>query len=284
VSWTAVARKDFADAVRSRLLWGIVGIFALLMGVSTLVPELIDVGGAVLGYSFAADLAATLVPITALVAAYLAIAGERESGSIKILLGAPHSRADVTLGKLVGRSAVVVAGILSGFLVAGAVALVVYGELAVAELASVALLTAALGLAFVGLAVGISAATATRSRAMTLAIGVFFVFALLWDLAMLAITYLRTGNLPTLGASVPAWQLLVERLNPSRAFGQLVDAALAGADLPGAGGGGGATGVTGQVSGSVPFYLDDWFMLVVLVAWTAIPVILGHLRFRAADL
>jgi len=282
VSWRVVARKDFADAVRSRMLWAIVGLFALLMGVSALVPSLIDSGGPATGYGFAADLAETLVPITALVAAYLAIAGERESGSIKILLGAPHSRADVTFGKLAGRAGVVVAGVLAGFLVAGVVALVTYGELAAGEFVSVALLTAALGLAFVGIAVGISAATGTRSRAMALAVGVFFVFALLWDLVPLALTYLRTGGLSELGGSVPAWQLLVQQLNPSQAFGQLVDAALGSGAAQGGVGQGNA--MTGRVAGSTPFYLEDWFMLVILGGWTVLPVLLGHLRFRNADL
>lgn len=283
MSWSVVARKDFADAVRSRMLWGIVGIFAVLMGVSALVPSLLgDDAAVVVGYSTAANLAETLVPVTALVAAYLAVAGERESGSIKLLLGAPHSRSDVTLGKLVGRAGVVVVGVFAGFLVAGVVAVAAYGELAAAEFVSVTLLTAALGLAFVGIAVGISAATATRSRAMALAVGVFFVFALLWDLVSPALTYLRTGNLPTPGATVPAWQMLIQRLNPSRAFGQLVDTALAGAEVAGAGGQQAA--LAGQVSGPPPFYLEDWFMLVILGAWTVIPVVLGHLRFRDADL
>ncbi|WP_132058277.1 ABC transporter permease subunit [Halorussus amylolyticus] len=291
MSWSVVARKDFEDALRSRMLWGIIGLFAVLMAVSALVPDLLDVADPVAGYGIAADLAETLVPVTALVAAYLAIAGERESGSIKILLGAPHSRLDVTIGKLVGRAGVVVVGIVAGFLVAGVVTLVVYGELAPSEFVSVTLLTAALGVAFVGIAVGISAATATRSRAMALAIGLFFVFALLWDLVPLGITYLRTGSLPTPGATVPAWQMLIQHLNPSVAFGQLVDAALGGGPPGGAGGpgggtggGGGAAALTGQVSGPVPFYLEDWFMFVILGAWTVVPVALGYLRFRDADL
>jgi ABC-2 type transport system permease protein len=282
MSWLVVARKDFADAVRSRMLWGIVGLFAVLMAVSALVPDLLGGSDPVVGYSIAANLAETLVPVTALVAAYLAIAGERESGSIKILLGAPHSRLDVTLGKLVGRAGVVVVGIVAGFLVAGVVAAIVYGDPALSEFVSVTALTAALGLAFVGIAVGISAATSTRSRAMALAVGLFFLFALLWDLVPIALTYLRTGSLPTPGATVPAWQMLIQRLNPSEAFGQLVGTALGGAESPG--GNGGAAALTGQVSGRVPFYLDDWFMVVILGAWTVVPVVLGHLRFRDADL
>ncbi|WP_158056342.1 ABC transporter permease subunit [Halorussus halophilus] len=286
MSWAVVARKDFEDAVRSRMLWGIVALFAGLIALSVFVPSLLsDDLSVITGYGVATEFAKTLVPITALVAAYLAIAGERESGSIKILLGAPHSRSDVTLGKLVGRSGVVVVGVVAGFLVAGAVGALVYGELPVIKFLSVTALTALLGVAFVGIAVGISAATSTRSRAMALAIGVFFVFALLWDLVSLGLTYLRTGSLPVPGATVPAWQLLVERLNPSAAFGQLVNSVLeAGSNAATGQAGGQAGGIAAQVSGPVPFYLQDWFMFVLLAAWVVVPVVLGHLRFQRTDL
>jgi hypothetical protein len=42
---------------------------------------------------------ALLIPLAALVAAYLSIAGERESGSIKFALSLPISRGDLVLGK-----------------------------------------------------------------------------------------------------------------------------------------------------------------------------------------
>jgi ABC-2 type transport system permease protein len=42
--------------------------------------------------------------------------------------------------------------------------------------------------------------------------------------------------------------------------------------------------VANRVAGDVPFYLQDWVAVVVLMAWGAIPVVIGYRRFRAADL
>lgn len=37
-------------------------------------------------------------------------------------------------------------------------------------------------------------------------------------------------------------------------------------------------------AGEVPFYLKDWFAVVVLVACGLLPVVLGYRRFRGPDL
>ena len=38
------------------------------------------------------------------------------------------------------------------------------------------------------------------------------------------------------------------------------------------------------VVGEVPFYLSEWFSALVLLAWILLPVLVGYLRFRTADL
>ncbi|MFB6132253.1 MAG: ABC transporter permease, partial [Halanaeroarchaeum sp.] len=128
MSIVVVARKEFADAVRSRTIWGIVAVIAVMtsvaMAVTAFVPGGANVFSAVGG---ASQFAGILVPIMALVAAYLSIAGERESGSIKILLGLPPTRGEVLVGKFVGRSLVVIVGIVAGFAVASVVAVAMYG-------------------------------------------------------------------------------------------------------------------------------------------------------------
>jgi ABC-2 type transport system permease protein len=67
-----------------------------------------------------------IVPVLALVASYLAIAGERESGTLKLLLGMPPTRREVVLGKLLGRLAVTTTAIVVAFTV-GALLAVVMG-------------------------------------------------------------------------------------------------------------------------------------------------------------
>lgn len=272
MSSLVVARKEFADAVRSRTIWGIVVIIAVMtslgMSVSALVPGETSVYAAIGG---AAQFAGLLVPIMALVAASLSIAGERESGSIKVLLGLPPSRGAVLAGKFVGRSLVVVVGIVAGFAVAALVALVVYGTVPAVAFASVTLLSAALGVTFVGIAVGISAASATRSRAMTYGISAYLLLTLLWDLVPELVLIVVGG-----GVATPPWYLYLKILSPTGAFNGLVAEVLGrAADMP---------GFAGPLVGDGVAAVLPWAMAAILALWTVVPLALGYVVFVRADL
>ncbi|MFB6070250.1 MAG: ABC transporter permease subunit [Halanaeroarchaeum sp.] len=272
----AVARKEVADAIRSRVLRAIVAVVAvvntLVVAVTLLVPDGPSVYSAIGGM---AQIAGVLVPIVALVAAYLSIAGERESGSIKVLLGLPPTRSAVLAGKFLGRSAVVIVGILAGYAVAALVAVAAFGSVPAVAFAGATLLAAVLGVIFVGIAIGISGATATRSRAMTVSIATYLLLTLFWD----AVPELAAMALGTSGGSagtVPAWYLLLRVLSPTGAFNALV-VELLGVST-------GTPGIAATVAGPVPFYLQPVALAAVLVAWTAVPLAYGHRAFRRADL
>jgi ABC-2 type transport system permease protein len=226
--WLTIARKEFDDALRSRMLWGIVIIIAALTslsaGISMLVPDV--EGGAEMAIGGASQFAGLLVPIMALIAAYLAVAGERESGSLKVLLGLPPSRGEVLLGKFLGRSGVVAIGLALGFVVSGVVTLALYGDLPLTAFLGTTGLTVLLGVSFVGVGIGISAVTATRARAMTLAISAYLGLTLLWDLLPTGVHLVITGEMP--GAVVPAWYLLLQALSPTGAYNALVQTLLLG--------------------------------------------------------
>jgi len=124
MSTLAVAKKDFRDSIRSRALLVITVLFALLTGggafVSSWAGEILEVGGdqTTLDLLLALQTPASfIVPIIALLIGYGAISRERESGSLKFLLGLPHTRRDVIFGKVLGRTAVVAVSITIGFTV-----------------------------------------------------------------------------------------------------------------------------------------------------------------------
>jgi len=269
-----IARKEFADALRSRTIWAIVLVIAamtsLSAGISLLVPDV--EGGAEMAIGSASQFAGLLVPIMALIAAYLAIAGERESGSLKVILGLPPSRGEVLLGKFLGRSGAVAIGLALGFVVSGVVTATLYGELPVVAFVGATILTILLGVSFVGIAIGISAVTATRARAMTLAITAYLGLTLLWDLAPNAVHLLVTGEMP--GGVVPAWFLLVQGLSPTGAYNALVQQLLLGS----------GTAVEARIGGPAPGYLDPAVFLGILFVWTVVPLLVGYLDFRRADL
>jgi len=277
VSWLVIARKEFEDAVRSRLLWGVVAFVTVMVSVTFLIPLLVPAmeSGVLAALGGASEFASMLVPIVALVAAYLAIAGERESGSLRLLLGLEPSRRAVVAGKFVGRSAVVVVGLTAGFLLAGVVAWAVYGTVPAGAFLGVLLLTDALGVAFVGIAIGISAASATRSRAMTIGIAAYLAFALLWDLIPQGAHLAVFGGPP--GASAPAWFVFLQGASPTGAYSALVMNAIHATDpsYPAA---------TTVLDGPVPFFVEWWAFAAIMVAWTVVPLALGSIAFERADL
>lgn len=288
-----LARKEFTDSMRSRALWAATALLTVVASAAVVLPSvaLDSVDPVTLPQYMLAPLA-TFVAITALVTGYLAIAGERDSGSIKMLLGLPYTRLDVVLGKYLGRSVVVSIAILVSYLVTAVVGFALYGSLPISAYALLALLTVVLGVAFVGIAVAISAGAGGRSRAITLAVGVFFLFELLWSTLSQGLYFVVTfGDLP--GTSVPAWYILFQRLSPTNAFKNAAGLFIADdatrvnvSQQQGAtsGGSDAAPTLAERIGGELPFYLEEWFALVILACWILVPVVIGYLRFKRADL
>jgi len=297
MSLAAVAQKDFEDAARSKMLWSLTSLLVLLIGIFYVAAWYFadDPGATQLVQGLALPMQ-VIVPLAALIAGYMSIVGERRSGSIKVLLGLPPTRSDVVFGKLLGRSGVVATAVLTAFVVATVLSGLLIGGVPLAELGGLLLASILLGLAFVGIAVGVSAAVSSRGRAMAAVVGTYLLFLGFWDVLIGGLYRLVTGAFPP-SPIVPQdpiepWALLLQRLNPMEAYGVVASALIdtrvfpltlqfpiginptpnpnvATADL---------------VTGEVPFYLNDWFAGVVLLAWFVVPVVLGYVRFRGVDL
>ena len=321
MTWQAVARKDFQDAIRSWWLWGLtfvlvftIGGISLLWGwllrneegvtSDSLFGFFADLG--FLGqYSFTGYLG-FLLALIALVTAYSAIIDERESGTLKMLLSLPHSRQDVIVGKLVGRSAVVVAPLLGAFIVVMLAFALTGVSIVFENLLPHILLTVLMVVAFVSLAIGISAWATSSRQATVAAFGSYFVLVLLWGPVSegiprmydyvaerlplidpmapetfaridLFITYLNPLRLyETLSASLYAEELLA-RMVKVRGFEQIEYCQALGGEVVEA-----EYGIS--CVGSPPFYLQDAFLLLVLVAWIVVPPLVGYLVFEEMDL
>jgi ABC-2 type transport system permease protein len=273
MSWRAIARKDFEDSVRSYWLWGLSVVFLLI------VAGVAFVGGWIVGGSLNANdvigfinrsVVTTLVPLIAMVVAYAAIVGEHESGSLKILLSLPHSRADVVVGKVIGRSAAMAVPILIGFLLPAIAFLLTPAPFDPGRYIGFTLLVIAIAIQFVAISVGFSAGAATQRRAIAGVIGFYFVFVALWGSIQLPLQFFVLGGYPESLQWIPlAPQELIRTLrliNPTGAFKIVTDAYLAGGLYEGA-------NRSLHVSAS----------LMVLL-WVVAPPLIGLLRFQQRDL
>ncbi|MDJ1432633.1 ABC transporter permease [Halostagnicola sp. A-GB9-2] len=289
----AIAKKDFQDAVRSWLFWGLsVFFFFIIVGLGALVGYLEDEFSTEALISILSQSTRLIIPVIAIVLGWKAIAGERESGSIKVLLSLPHSRRDVILGKLLGRSAVLTVSLVIGFLLAGAVVGIMIGSFAIGDFLGLLAISIIYGIAYTSIAVSIS--SLTRSTTVAAAAG-FFVFALfyiIWNIMIIGLDMLRmqgyiSGVEYTFTANgnrfqterLPDWALFINNIDPGNAFANALTLTTEASGLEGAG-----MVQDRAFADGIPFFLQDWFSFVVLLLWIVLPVVVALLWFDRTDL
>lgn len=280
MSVVTVAKKDFRDAIRSRTLFGLAVVFTVFTSgfvyIYSNVPSLIT-GGPVPSQDTFANLAIALtggvyivVPVIGLVVGYKSLAGERTSGSIKFLLSHPHSRGDIVLGKLLGRTAVVTVAVIAGFAVAAVVAGLEYPSFSAGKYLLFVSVTVLLSVTLTSVSIGFSASIPSTSRALYGVIALFVSF-LLWGFVSDALQYVANG-FATSGTGTPPWARLFEMTSPLTAYQYAL-----GAVLPD------VRSVTASTSGG-PFFVQHWFGFVILVCWIVVAIGIGLRRFRNTDL
>lgn len=217
--WT-MARKELSDGLRNRWLLAISLLFAVLaIGIAWLGAAASgQVGFTSVPATVAslASLATFLMPLIALLLAYDAIVGEDENGTLLLLLTYPLGRGQLLLGKFVGHGLILTLATFLGFGCAMlAIALLVDDvELGLLLWAFGRFMVSStlLGWVFLGLAYVLSSLSAEKSTAAGLALGVWFFFVLVFDLALLALLVLSEGQFSE--ALLP-WLLLI---NPTDVY------------------------------------------------------------------
>jgi ABC-2 type transport system permease protein len=301
VTWEVVARKDFQDAVRSYWLWGLSALFIIVLALppALIVADIINVGrgggnlNTDLFVFLMRDTMTLLVPIIAIVLAYASITGERDSGTLKLLLSLPHSRRDVVAGKAIGRGAVMVLPVIAGFVVAAVVFLATPVSLNASPFFLFAVLSAGIGLVFIGIAVGISSGTGSSRGSMIGAVGIYVVFTLFWNQFADGLIGLLNDYAGVSGAGRVKLHLFLKVLNPTQAYKTLVARLFTDSPVAARVNLIGGSGIQGQLNAqlyaqslgeSVPFYLSDPFVVMLLLAWLVAGPAIGFYVFRDADL
>lgn len=289
--WLTVARKDVADAGRAWQLYALGGVFTTVVAIGGLGPFLmstvqpnrpLDVADV---YVSLASLTELVVPLVVLLFGHAAITGERERGGLRTLLALPLSRHDVLLGTLLGQTAVVVSTLSVGLLLVGVPMAWVYDGFALVRYVGLAASILGFAACFVAVAVGVSAAVRSRGRALGAAVAVYAVTTPFWRL-LLGLVRAATGVSPLRYLQAPdvapAWYVFVQRARPGTAWRNVVTEWVVPV-LPDTHVGARSTEPRLTTQGPEPFFLDAWFLALVVLAWALVPLAVGYWRFRDAE-
>lgn len=212
-----------------------------------------------------------LLPLIALLISHDAIVGEIERGTMLLLLSYPVARWQVLVGKFVGHLAILAFATLLGY-GAAAGALAATGAAIDAEswraFASMIGSSVLLGAAFVAVGYLVSALVRDRGTAGGIAIGMWLLFVLIYDMALLGLLVVDQGQ--TLSGGVLDALLLLNPTDAYRLFNLTASANVSS-----------FSGMAGVASGTS---LRAPALLAALAAWALVPLALAALAFSRREL
>lgn len=265
---SSTARLEFLIALRNRwvaIAAAMMMLFALVLSLAGAAPSG-AMGTDRLSVTVASltSLAVYLVPLIALLISFDAIAGEAERGTLPLQLTYPLTRGELLLGKLGAQVAVLALAVGLGYGVAALVGFAHDGAAAFAGLSSLWRLlwtSVLLGAVFVSLGHMMSCLARRPSGAAGMAIGLWLVAIVLYDLGLLAAVVADNGGSFTTSAF--PWLLV---LNPADAF-RIFN--LAASDAVGA-----AAGLAGAASA-----IAIWKPLGALLLWPVLAALMARAAF-----
>lgn len=212
-----------------------------------------------------------LVPVVALLASYGAFVRERETGSVRFLLGLPNSRDDAYLGKLLSRTLVVLLPLLGGLLLAAGLVPAFFEGGGVVAALGIAVVSVPYVVLFVGIGLAASAYADTTARAVAVSVTAFLVLRVGWTAVRFLAVALAENPYPE-----PAWFFWMGRLNPINAYVRLT-AGFAGAleyhPL-----------LTHPDESVSTVATSPGVAAAVLLAWACVVPVVGLVLFRSRDL
>ena len=188
----AIAVTEIRIGSRNRwviLTTGILLLFALILAVLGTAPGgEVDVQRLTITVASLATLSVYLVPLIALLLAFDTIAGEVERGTLPLLLATPVSRGAVIVGKFLGQLFILALAVSMGYGLAGALVMLFSGQglAGAGDLARLIATSIALGGVFLAFGTIASACVRSSGMAAALAVGIWLIAVVLYDLGLLA--------------------------------------------------------------------------------------------------
>ena len=215
-----LAGRELKDGLRNR--W----VLAVTLLLAALALALSFLGSAPVGQVGAspleivvvslASLSILLLPLIALLLSFDSIVGESERGTLLLLLAGPVLRWQVLVGKFLGQVAILAVATVMGYGVAAAAVALRSGVPSAEAAAAFATLIGSsvlLGAAFASMGLLVSVLVRERQTAAGAALGLWLMFAVLYDLALLGVLVADAGRHVTPGVLT---SLLL--MNPADAF------------------------------------------------------------------
>ncbi|MCO5147620.1 MAG: ABC transporter permease [Aquamicrobium sp.] len=270
-----IAEKEIREGLRNR--W----VLATTLLLATLALSLTFLGSAPTGNVGASpldvvivslsSLSVFLVPLIALLISHDAVVGEMERGTMLLLLSYPVRRWQVIVGKFIGHLAILGFSTLVGY---GCAALALaftgggdIGRESWAAFASLIGSSVLLGAVFVAIGYLVSALVGERGTAGGVAIGIWLVFVLVYDMALLGLLVVDQGRTVT-GGMLNALLLM----NPTDAY-RLINL--------GSGSAGAISGMGGVADIAT---LAPAALLAALLAWALVPLAAAIFVFSRREL
>lgn len=282
MTWKVVAQKEYLENVRSFWIVAISSLFLLLTLGSSLFASLgtgPEVEFASLTPTMLAmqSITSFLLPILALLLTFGTIAGERESGSLGLLVAQPITRAHILLGKFLGLWGVLATALVVGIGGAGLIVLSRAGGGAqgFSDLLVFLLVTLAWGAAWVSIGILVSSWFKRRGTAIGGAILIWFFFGVIWNILVLVLLIATAGRSVLAGRAevVPPWFVATSVLNPNAVYSSLLSTAIRGYQ-----------DFSTQISMlfDIPAYTTLTFV-VAMAAWIALPLWGAYALFHRRD-
>ena len=272
----SVAKKEFADNVRSKWIVALTIIFAVM----TLLASYL--AGAAEGQALGSlevtvvtliGIAGILVPIIAVMLGYAAISGECESGSMGILLSYPLRRVEVLAGKILGLGLVIVVSTVLGF--GGAGVLIAATAGAESGLSYLAFIGFTILIGFLYLSTALMFSSVAKRRTTSLALGVLlFFWSMIYSMIVTG-TFAATGG--DLGAlfsgnlELPGWFWASMIASPMDMYQMAVMLAFGIKEVL-------------EFRIEAPWFITTTLVALVQILWTEISLVLAYFFFKRRDI
>lgn len=269
-----LAAEEFQEGLRNRwvissvLLLAILAFSLALLGTSPIGET--RVGALNVTTVSLASLSVYLLPLIALTLSYDAVVGERERGTLLLLLTYPISRWQVICGKFLGHFTIIAVAILLGYGMTGVYIAVTDSAPAQDWLLFAAMLgsTLMLGSAFIALGYLISVTVSSRATAAGIAISVWLLVVVIYDLLLLGLVLSDAGKV--INSDMFGALLLLNPADIYRLFN------LAGSEA--------ASLVSGTLGTMDSSFLSSGLLLSVLCLWIIVPIAISIWVFNRHEL